>query len=562
MDWAYLPPVLRVAGRMAAARAVKKLRGLDPMVLGHMVEIKARKSPGRTVLIFEREGRPDEAVTYASLFYNSNKLAHELLRRGLKRGDRFAVYMRNHPESVYALAAASMTGTIAVLIDPRNRGDILAHILRDSRARLLIFADYLQDDVRTILPSSGITEVLAVTSRDEGGAPAGDFDDLGRVLSQPDRVYVENAPTDPMAPFQIIYTSGTTGMPKGVVQPNMRFFFLSSLSYFFGYRPSDVLYTGLSLSHGNAQAVTVFPAIARGIRAVLSRKFTKTRLWDITRKYGVTTFSLLGGMASGIYNEPPRPSDADNPVRMVVSAGTPRAIAADFERRFGVKILEWYAAVEGGFTYKPLGTGPAGSFGKRSIPLLIDFKVVDENDVECPPGTKGELVSRMRVGETRVEYLGKPELSEQKTRGGWLRSGDLCHMDAEGWLYFDCRKGGELRRHGDFVPQDVIEKVVGEIDDVSEVFVYGVPARTGAPGESDIVAAVSPFPGKTVDSRRIFEECRRKLPANFCPTFVQVLPDIPKTPSEKPKEQLLRTTFRPDGTGVFTEGGASGRVRA
>jgi crotonobetaine/carnitine-CoA ligase len=81
------------------------------------------------------------------------------------------------------------------------------------------------------------------------------------------------------------------------------------------------------------------------LRAVFSRRFTKSRLWDVCRRHGCTVFSLLGGMATAIYSEPPRPDDADNPVRFVTSAGMPAGIWQAFEKRFDVRILEWYAAV-------------------------------------------------------------------------------------------------------------------------------------------------------------------------------------------------------------------------
>ena len=97
---------------------------------------------------------------------------------------------------------------------------------------------------------------------------------------------------------------------------------------------------------------------------MFSRKFTKSRLWDITREYGCTFFNLLGGMSTAIYSEPVKPNDADNPVRFVLSAGMPAAIWENFEQRFDVKILEAYGAIEGGMAFKPIGVGPIGSFGK------------------------------------------------------------------------------------------------------------------------------------------------------------------------------------------------------
>jgi crotonobetaine/carnitine-CoA ligase len=255
-------------------------------------------------------------------------------------------------------------------------------------------------------------------------------------------------------------------------------------------------------------------------------------------------------MMSGIFNEPPRDNDRDNPVQTVISAGTPVAIWEEFESRFGLKILEWYGAVEGGFAYKPPGKGPVGSFGKP-LPGMMEFKVVDDADSEVPHGERGELIVRMTKGETKVDYLGKPEASEQKTRGGWLRTGDIVHRDAAGWYFFDHRKGSELRRAGDFIQPDHIERVLGAFPEVSEVCVYGIPSASGAPGESDLVAALAPFEGQTIDPDSIFEKCRRDLEPNFVPSFLQVVATIPKTISEKALDRVLREQFAPDAENVY-----------
>jgi len=252
---------------------------------------------------------------------------------------------------------------------------------------------------------------------------------------------------------------------------------------------------------------------------------------------------------AGIYNEPPRPDDADNPVKVVISAGTPAAIWEDFEKRFDVKIHEWYAAVEGGLAHNPPGFGPKGSFGKPPEQML-EMKVVDENDEECPPFVRGELVSRMKSGDTTVEYYGKKEESEKKTRGGWLRSGDICHTDENGFFYFDFRKGGGLRRAGDFIQPDFVEKIIGEHPTVSEVCVYGVPASSGAPGEVDLVAAVAPFEGGEVDVPGVIALCRKNLEKNSMPTWFQLKDAIPKTASEKALDRVLRDEFSPDAENV------------
>ena len=134
--------------------------------------------------------------------------------------------------------------------------------------------------------------------------------------------------------MQMLYTSGTTGDPKAILSPYARFGFVASLGEVLGLNASDRPYTGLSLTHANAQLITLGATLFMGLRGVISRKFTKSRLWDITRHYGCTMFNLLGGMTTAIYSEPEKPNDADNPVRYVLSAGMPAAIWDKFQKRF------------------------------------------------------------------------------------------------------------------------------------------------------------------------------------------------------------------------------------
>jgi crotonobetaine/carnitine-CoA ligase len=537
------------------------MRERNDWILCDMIETRAEQKPDLDVLTFEHlsldgGATPDEVRTYADLFINAQRIAAALVRYGMQRGDRFGLMMRNHPEYVEAMIAASITACVFVPIDPRTRGEKLAYMLRNAGCRGAVCADYCLAEVaraRKQVPEMGWILGLetgegreAVPLTSESGV-----DSLREVLARPADT-LESRLESLIDPLQIIYTSGTTGDPKGVVFPNLRFGGTAMLGTIFGYRPDDRPYTGLSLTHGNAQAVTLSSSLNMGLRAIFSRRFTKSKLFDVCRAHGGTTFSQLGGMATAIYSEPERPDDADNPVRMLVSAGMPRPIWEDFERRFGLEIFEWYGAVEGGFAFKPVGQGPVGSFGKPGPG--VDMRILDENDVECPPGVVGEISSRPEgQGEPEVEYYDNPDASAKKTRGGWLRSGDMGHCDEEGWHYFDYRKGGGIRHNGDFVNPGFVEKVIAEHPLVTDVFVYGVEAASGAPGEKDVVAVIVPVSGEEFSAASVFETCRAGLESNFVPSYLQVVDQIPKTASEKPQERFLLEAFAPDAAGVYTE---------
>ena len=523
-----------------------------PQTLGQLIQSKAERFPDAVVLRFVQVGRPDEVVTYGMLATKAQKLAVTLHHRGLTRGTTFAVMMRNHPEFVYALVAASLLGAICVPVDPRARGEVLRAQLAHAECRGLLVADYALPQVLSVLSQLPDMRVVYVLHTGEEGAleaTCSRWDCLNTCLEGPD-VRLPHIAGEANQTLEIMYTSGTTGSPRGVLLDNRRMLEFRALGkLIFGYRPDDRLYTGLSLAHGNAQAVTLMGALGQGIEAVFTRRFTKQHLWDITRAYGITVFSLLGGMATAIYSEPVRPNDGDNPVRLVTSAGMPAAIWAAFEQRFQVRILEWYGAVEGGFVYKPVGEGPMGSFGRLSPGY--DVRVVDADSQDCPPGTVGELLFRPIGASATVDYWRHPEASAHKTRAGWLHSGDMVHRDTEGYLFFHYRQGEAIRRNGEFINPDAIARVLAEHPAVTDVCVYGVPARSGAPGEHDIVAAVVPTDRTQFDPASIFAACRQALPANAMPSYLHVVSALPKTLSEKPQKRLLLERFDPSGPDVF-----------
>ncbi len=534
------------------------MRERNEMILADLIRVRAEQHPDLDVVTFEHlsldgGATADEVRTYGDLYDNANRIAAGLIRRGITPGDRFAIMMRNHAEFVEAMIAASITGAIFVPIDPRTRGDQLAYMLHNAGCRGVICADYCLAEIAAVRGSlSELQWITALETTERDQSPIADAEPLREWLSQP-ATTIDARTESPDAPLQIMYTSGTTGDPKGIVGANMRLCAAGMLGMLFNYQPDERPYTGLSFTHGNAQSVTLAPALTMGLRAVFSRRFTKSKLWDVCRRYGCTTFSLVGGMATAIYSEPARANDGDNPVRMVVSGGMPAGIWQAFEQRFNLKVLEFYGAMDGGgMAYKPIGEGPIGSFGK---PMPgVDMKILDEDGNECPPGVVGEICCRPAGGgDANVEYFGNPEASKKKVRGGWNRSGDMGHRDAEGWLYFDYRAGGGIRRNGEFINPGFVEKAIAEHPLVADVFVYGIPRTSGTTGEKDVVAVIVPEAGRVFDPVSVFTMCRQKLEPNCVPTYLQVVSEIPKTASEKPIERLLSQQFDPHAANVHAE---------
>jgi len=511
-------------------------------ILANVIANRVETTPDVDVLTIEGASvRPDEVRTYRRLWENGLRLAQALFDQGLQPGEHFALLMANQAEFVDAMVAASITGTVFVPIDPRAKGDKLLFMLDNACCRGVIAADYTLDNLAEVRSRLQRLSWVIVVETDEGKRPLSDY---AGVVAYRDALPT-SAPNlniraqDPEGAMQLIFTSGTTGDPKGIVMTHRRYCeTAAAVAKIFGYAPGDRPYSGLSLTHANAQILTLGASLLLGLRAVFSRRFTKSRLWDITRKYGATTFTLLGGMTTAVYSEPAKSNDADNPVRFVVSAGMPAAIWADFARRFNVDIVEFYGAAEGGLTVNPMGVGPVGSIGKP-VPSLT-HRIVDENGKDCPPGIPGELLFRHADGAPfKVEYFGNAEASAKKCNNGWLHMGDIVRQDDDGWLYFEYRKGGGIRHNGEFISPAAVEKAIAECGAVDDAFVYGVKAASGAPGEKDVVAAIVPKDRASFDPQIIFRTCRAKLDANSVPAYLQVLDEIPKTASEKPLERLL-----------------------
>lgn len=511
-----------------------------PETLAQLIHELARSHPDFRVLTFVDETSGEvETRTFSQWLENAGRLASYLLSRGLKSGDRFGVLLANHPEIVEALVAASLIGAVMVPIDPRTRGQKLAFILSDSECRGVICGDYNSANVEACREDTSLEWSLCV----------GEQYDRDAMSLAPHPGSPEVSATSPL---QVLYTSGTTGDPKGIVKFNMELLTVAgALPMVMGIQSDDVLYSGLSLTHGNAQVFTLGAALGAVAPAVFSRKFTKSRMWQTIREHGCTVFTLLGGMTTAVYSEPEKPDDADNPVRLVVSAGMPEAIWEDFARRFDVKLFEVYGTAEGGLFWND-GSGPAGSFGNINNTLLHVSRVVDEEGNDCAPGQMGELIWQHSSDQpVVVNYLNKPQASAAKTEGGWFRTGDIVHADADGWLFFDYRAGGGIRRNGDFINPGFVEKVIAEHPAVNDVFVYGVPSKNGVPGEKDVVAAIVPAAAGVFPAAAVFEDCRNKLEANFVPSYLQVVDEIPKTASEKPQERFLLNRFDAGSSNVY-----------
>jgi crotonobetaine/carnitine-CoA ligase len=139
-----------------------------------------------------------------------------------------------------------------------------------------------------------------------------------------------------------------------------------------------------------------------------------------------------------------------------------------------------------------------------------------------------------------------------------MHTGDMCWRDAEGWYFFAHRKEeGGIRKMGEFIPESFVRRVVLDHPDIVDAHVYGVPSRSGAPGESDLVVAVVVRNADAFDAASLFERCGRLLERSHVPDYVQLVDELPKTASEKVQTRFLAAALATSTAGVYSRPGAA-----
>ncbi|MFZ0886913.1 MAG: AMP-binding protein [Candidatus Binataceae bacterium] len=503
----------------------------QPSYPARILAERAASAPDRVFLLFE-----DQRITFAQMNQRVNRVANGLKQFGVKSGDGIAIVMPNRPEWLYVFFGIQELGAYVVPVNIALKGEGFAYILNHSEAKVIFVAAELYEQfgpIRESVPT--LKHVIVDTTEPPAGfsLPAGAID-LSTLMSAP--ASEVNEPIDPEAMACLLYTSGTTGLPKGVV---MRYRAMGALGIFagIGYREGDIMYTCLPLFHANALFLTVMRALAGGFTVALSRRFSASRFWDEVRRYGATTFNALGAMLPILLKQPPRPDDADNPIRIVFSAATPAWAWEQFEKRFNLTLWEGYGAVDGGgFSLFNAGQAPKGSMGKP--PPGVEAKVVDDNGIEVPPGETGNLTFKVDIPSVRrVEYFKNPDASEAKIRSGWFLTGDLAYRDADGNFFFADRKTDSMRRRGENISSYEVEKIVNQHPAVLESGAYGVPSELG---EDDVMVAVVLKPGQQVAPEELVRFCEERMAKFMVPRYIDFRESLPKTETHRVQKAVLK----------------------
>lgn len=478
-----------------------------------------------------------ETHDYARFAERVHRTANALAALGIRRGDKVATVLANCRELVELYWAAPSLGAVNVPLSPLLLGPGLASLLADSHAACLVTQRSMLpvvESIRAELPQPLANRVLLV----DGEAPG--CLDL--------RALAERAPATPPNVrvgqdelFNIMYTSGTTGLPKGIMHSHfVRSMYCVLMASRWRMTPeSVVLHTGAIVFNG--AFVTLMPCFYLGAHYVLARQFDARAAIELIERHRVTHTMMVPAQIVALLDAPNFAPEKLASLQMILSLGAPlhQEQKDRLNRLLPGRFYELYGLTEGFVTVLDVteSTRKSGSVGVP--PPFYEMRIVREDGTDAAPREVGEIVGRGPI--LMNGYYGRPDLTAQAIRDGWLYSGDMGYVDEEGYLYLVDRKKDMIDSGGVKVYPKDIEEIAARHPEVREVAVFGIPDDRW--GETPVAAVVLRHPGAGTE-----EELREWINARVSARYqrvarVIVMDEFPRNAAGKTLKRELREPF-------------------
>ncbi|MEU6559840.1 class I adenylate-forming enzyme family protein [Nocardia nova] len=502
--------------------------------IGSTLRSTAARVPDRTALVFG-----DTRYSYAELDSRVDRVAGLLAERGLRKGDRLALLASSSDRFVVVFYAAHRLGAIFVPVNPASSALELEYLVRDSGATFLVFDPQLGQAVAGAR-AGGLPDDLRILAT---GAADGYDDLIAMAMSRPHTPVEDTVAESDDA--QILYTSGTTGKPKGALFDHHRVLWTAvSMIGTCGIRDGDRMLHVAPLYHAAELCIMLIPGTLVGATHVVHAKFDAAKALDdlerhrITMFFGVPTmyqFLLrlpdlaqrdLSAWRTGMFGAAPMPPSA---VEQLVTA-LPE-----------VNIMQLCGQTEAGpngiFCDRDQVRARPDASGRQPL-LTMECRVVDTDGNDVEPGGTGEMLLR---GETVMKgYWNNPEATAETIVDGWLHTGDVCRLDADGYMTVVDRLKDMIITGGRNVYSVEVEAAIAAHPDVLDVAVVGRPHEEY--GES-IVAFVALAPGATLTLEALREFTTARIARYKVPHELVVIEQIPRNPSGKILKRDLRESL-------------------
>jgi len=521
--------------------AAVSLNGHRPDVVTVADLIAARAALGEKPLAVI-EG---ETLTYAEADLRANRIANALVELGVGKGDVVATLMHNSVEHVCTWFGSAKLGAIWAPLNIALVQLDLKAALADAAPRVVVVDEALLGNLAVVGPQlEGAGTTVVVNGKVPPGSGSVPFQDL--LAGSPRRPDVEVEPSDPAG---LIFTGGSTGRPKGVLVSNL-WYFPGVLRYgeMLDPRPDDVHIGVGQLCHTIGSAVDVLGPVYWGLTTVLGRRFSASRFFDVARAHDGTLTVLVEPVMMALLKQDAREDDADNPLRLAATAAGKMADENydAFRSRFDIDLLELYGQTETGplgcisqrlddRPHRSLGTG--NGWAEIAIADPGDGRILDAEE-------QGEILLRpTHPGTFLLGYHRQAERFVEACRDLWFHTGDLGHLDQQGYLHFDGRLAHAIRRRGENIAAAEVEQVLLLHPSIAECAVVGVPAELG---EEEVKAYVVPRAGEAIEPEEIVHFCEQRIAYFKVPRYVEFAAELPRSVT---KDEVERYKLRERGIG-------------
>ena len=494
-------------------------------------EATARAHP-KNVFLCVPDGAPEDRknevcvveYNFGAAYERVQNLRAVFEKSNIGHGHRVALLLGNRAEYIFCFFALNCLGAWVVPINPENTADEMLYQLAHSDVDVAITTDPRLESFNKIVERyNPDIEVYSV-------------ENLPGTLQVRDRELIAGEP-DRNTIAVVLYTSGTTGKPKGCLISNQYgvnagAWYLSREGYQALEFGEDRLFNPFPVHHMNAGIVSLMAMVFSANCLVLWDRFHPKTWWRDVVATGCTAVHYMGLIPPVLVKQDPVPEERQHKVKYAFGAGVDPAIHIEFEKRFGIPLIEVFGMTETGRTISN-SIEPryitTRAFGKARDGLEV--MIADDNDNPLPVGTPGNFLIRFAGPNPRYGffsgYLNDEATTEDAWRGGWFHTGDVCKQGPDGMLYFVDRKKNIIRRSGENIAAAEVEASIAAHPSVHTVACLPIPDEMR---DEEVMACIVLQPGTEPHqelANAIFELCHKQLSYFKTPGWIVFRDSLP-----------------------------------
>ena len=491
------------------------------MNLSEIVDHFAEDTPGNTALVYE-----DRTITYADLLSSINKLSNALVTSGVQKGDRVLTLMGNRPEFAVGYFAAMRIGAVAVTLNPLSTAYELSHYLADCKPAAILCKGDQIPKIQSIRERANYLKTIISTEAAQGATTfeAVEAEFSGKFIA------VDLKPDDPAV---IIFTAGLLGKALGATLSHHNLDTNSNLLRDVCRRgPESRGLALIPLFHAFGCSVNLLGTLKAGGTVYLVERVDFPSLIPWLQKARITYTGLVPMVYYGLLYHPACKDLDLSSIEISISGGAPLSmeIYEKFCARYGIEIYHGYGLTEASPVVSWNNINIANNPPTVGKPIPdVTIEIHDDQGSLLPVGAEGEVA--VKGPNVMLGYFGKPNETKTVIRNGWLYTGDIGHLDSDGYLTLTGLKKDLIITSGFNVYCQEVEEILIRHPHVAEVALVGVDDLMRG---QVIHALIVPEKGIKPDERELIRFCKEYLSRYKCPRKVTVVKEIVRDSHGKP----------------------------